>query len=191
MSTARTAYLVLERLLIEAEAANDPFAEELQDSMMPFWEALTAVERAALQARTGATPEEMNQTVIRDASGPISENRALVAYLVLERVLMECEQRADDFAEHLRDALIPFWEAVAAADRAALQARTGSAMGELNPTSIEELATHVVTVVPWIVGGSIVASLDIERTATPRMATTLQDTLPVVSIDRPYGKAAA
>jgi len=181
----------MERLLIEAQAASDPFAEELRDSMMPFWEALTALERAALQARTGATPEEMNQTVIRDANGPISENRALVAYLVLERALMESEQRADPFVDDLRDALLPFWDAVGAEDRAALQARTGSAMDELNPTTIEELATHIVSVVPWIVGGSIAASLDIEGPATPRMTITLNDTLPVVSIDHPYGKVAA
>lgn len=189
MSAARTAYLVLERLLIEAEASSDAFADVLGDSMMPFWEALTAAERAALQARTGTDAEQMNQTVIRDASGPITENRALVAYLVLERVLMDCEQHADPLADDLRDALMPFWEAVAPADRVALQARTGTAIDDLNPTRLVELAAQVVVVVPWIVGDSITMPFETERAAAPAVPGKL-DELPTVAIDRPYRTAA-
>ena len=191
MSAQRTAYLVLERLLIEAETSNDPFADVLRDSMMPFWEALAAHERAALQARTGTDADELNPTVIRDAGGTVSENRPLVAYLVLERILMDCERAGDPFASDVRDGLIPFWEAVTPADCAALQTRTGSSTEEVNPTIIEELATHVVALVPWLVGGSIISLLDLERSSAPAVTTTLEPALPRLSIDRPYGKAAA
>lgn len=52
MSSARlSAYLDLERAMLELDGVDDPFADQIRDTMDSLWHALTAEERTFINAR--------------------------------------------------------------------------------------------------------------------------------------------
>lgn len=64
--------------------------------------------------------------------------RRFIAYLLLERLMMEADDEGDGFADELRDThLDPLWNGLSADEKQALNARAGTETDELNPTRIE------------------------------------------------------
>jgi hypothetical protein len=77
MSARLTAYLTLARVMLTLDAHDDPVAEQVRDAMDPIWYALSAEERARLDAGIGLAPAA--------ARAPRVTQRAADASLPIER----------------------------------------------------------------------------------------------------------
>ncbi len=71
MNRPLTAYLLLERLAMEADEDEVSFAEFIREQLDAFWDVLSDDDRARLQARRGTTIDDLNPTQIEERDGVI------------------------------------------------------------------------------------------------------------------------